>query len=86
MGIVCIILCSDSVIKCHLPPGVTQSNTVEDGPLGTIQKVGNLQRIQLNGTEMGLWHIEMTTTNAYTIKVMGEPSCTYLINKCKAKH
>lgn len=69
----------------HLLPGVSQSNTVSNGPLGTIQKVGNLQRIQLNETETGLWHIDMTTTRAYTIKVIGEPSCTYLINQCKTK-
>ncbi|KAK2909106.1 hypothetical protein Q8A67_004943 [Cirrhinus molitorella] len=60
------------------PTGETQSNTVENGPLATIEKVGNLQRIQLNGTEMGLWHIEMTTTKAYTIKVMGQSSITFI--------
>ncbi|XP_059410430.1 von Willebrand factor A domain-containing protein 7-like [Carassius carassius] len=60
------------------PTGVTQSNTVVNGPLGTIQTVGNLQRIQLNGTEMGLWHIDMTTTRPYTIKVMGQSAITFI--------
>lgn len=60
------------------PTGVTQSNTVVNGPLGTIQKVGNLQRIQLNSTEMGLWHIDMTTTQPYTIKVMGQSAITFI--------
>uniref|UniRef100_A0A8C1YQ18 von Willebrand factor A domain containing 11 n=1 Tax=Cyprinus carpio TaxID=7962 RepID=A0A8C1YQ18_CYPCA len=60
------------------PTGVTQSNTVVNGILGTIQRVGNLQRIQLNGTETGLWHIDMTTTRPYTIKVMGQSAITFI--------
>ncbi|XP_077102559.1 von Willebrand factor A domain-containing protein 7 [Siphateles boraxobius] len=60
------------------PTGVSQSNTVSNGPLGTIQKVGNLQRIQLNETEMGLWHIDMTTTQAYNIKVIGQSAITFI--------
>uniref|UniRef100_A0A672QL57 von Willebrand factor A domain-containing protein 7-like n=2 Tax=Sinocyclocheilus grahami TaxID=75366 RepID=A0A672QL57_SINGR len=60
------------------PTGVTQSNTVVNGPLGTIQRVGNLQRIQVNGTEMGLWHVDMTTMWPYSIKVMGQSAITFI--------
>ncbi|XP_016095514.1 von Willebrand factor A domain-containing protein 7-like isoform X2 [Sinocyclocheilus grahami] len=69
---------SSLTFNLRSPTGVTQSNTVDNGPLGTIQKVGNLQRIQLNGTEMGLWHIDMTTTQPYTIKVMGQSAITFI--------
>ncbi|XP_026100494.1 von Willebrand factor A domain-containing protein 7-like [Carassius auratus] len=69
---------SSLTFNLRSPTGVTQSNTVDNGPLGTIKKVGNLQRIQLNGTEIGLWHIDMTTTQPYTIKVMGQSAITFI--------
>ncbi|XP_067297300.1 von Willebrand factor A domain-containing protein 7 [Pseudorasbora parva] len=69
---------SSLTFKLHSPTGVSQSNTVANGPLGTIQKVGNLQRIQLNATEMGLWHIDMMTTQPYTVKVIGQSSITFI--------
>ncbi|XP_056092844.1 von Willebrand factor A domain-containing protein 7 [Rhinichthys klamathensis goyatoka] len=69
---------SSLTFNLRSPTGVSQSNTVSNGPLGTIHKVGNLQRIQLNETEMGLWHIDMTTTQSYTIKVIGQSAITFI--------
>ncbi|XP_051758261.1 von Willebrand factor A domain-containing protein 7-like [Ctenopharyngodon idella] len=69
---------SSLTFNLRSPTGVSQSNTVANGPLGTIQKVGNLQRIQLNETEMGLWFIEMTTSRPYTIKVIGQSAITFI--------
>ncbi|KAI7811322.1 putative von Willebrand factor A domain-containing protein 7-like [Triplophysa rosa] len=60
------------------PSGSSQSSTVLNGILGTIHKVGNLQRIQLNGTEKGLWHIDMTSTQPYTIKITGQSTITFI--------
>ncbi|TRY84713.1 hypothetical protein DNTS_001220 [Danionella cerebrum] len=62
----------------HSPSGVSQSNTDVNGPLGTINQVGNLQRVHLTGTEIGLWKIEMTNTLPYTIKVTGQSPITFL--------
>ncbi|XP_067258705.1 von Willebrand factor A domain-containing protein 7-like [Chanodichthys erythropterus] len=71
---------SSLTFNLRSPTGVSQSNTVATGPLGTIQSVGNLQRIQLNETEIGLWFIEMTTTRPYTIKVIGQSAITFIYN------
>ncbi|KAA0722105.1 von Willebrand factor A domain-containing protein 7 [Triplophysa tibetana] len=60
------------------PSGLSQSSTVLNGILGTIHKVGNLERIQLNGTEKGLWHIDMTSTKPYTIKITGQSTITFI--------
>ncbi|KAK9981269.1 hypothetical protein ABG768_000822 [Culter alburnus] len=71
---------SSLTFNLRSPTGVSQSNTVANGPLGKIQTVGNLQRIQLNKNEMGLWHIDMTTTRPYTIKVIGQSAITFIYN------
>ncbi|KAK9981266.1 hypothetical protein ABG768_000819 [Culter alburnus] len=71
---------SSLTFNLRSPTGASQSNTVANGPLGTIQKVGNLQRIQLNETEMGLWFIDMTTSQSYTIKVIGQSAITFIYN------
>ncbi|XP_048052804.1 von Willebrand factor A domain-containing protein 7-like [Megalobrama amblycephala] len=71
---------SSLTFNLRSPTGASQSNTVANGPLGTIQTVGNLQRIQLNETEMGLWFIEMTTSQPYTIKVIGQSAITFIYN------
>ncbi|XP_051559968.1 von Willebrand factor A domain-containing protein 7-like isoform X2 [Myxocyprinus asiaticus] len=69
---------SDLIFTLHSPTGVSQDNMVANGPLGIIQKVGNLQRIQLNGTDIGLWHIDMKSTQSYTIKVIGQSAITFI--------
>ncbi|XP_067260622.1 von Willebrand factor A domain-containing protein 7-like [Chanodichthys erythropterus] len=71
---------SSLTFNLRSPTGVSQSNTVANGPLGTIQSVGNLQRIQLNETEMGLWFIDMTTSQSYAIKVIGQSAITFIYN------
>ncbi|XP_030643664.1 von Willebrand factor A domain-containing protein 7 [Chanos chanos] len=61
------------------PSGVTQSGTVLQGPLGSIQVVGNLWRIRLNSSnQTGMWQISMETTQAYTIKVTGQSAITFV--------
>lgn len=69
---------SSLTFNLHSPSGVSQSNSVVNGPLGTIHRVGNLQRIQLNGSDTGLWQIEMTTTQPYTVKVTGQSAITFI--------
>ncbi|XP_048052802.1 von Willebrand factor A domain-containing protein 7-like isoform X2 [Megalobrama amblycephala] len=71
---------SSLTFNLRSPTGVSQSNTVANGPLGKIQTVGNLQRIQLNKIEMGLWFIEMATSQPYTIKVIGQSAITFIYN------
>ncbi|XP_056625168.1 von Willebrand factor A domain-containing protein 7 [Triplophysa dalaica] len=60
------------------PSGLSQSSTVLNGILGTIHKVGNLERIQLNGNEKGLWHIDMTSTKPYSIKISSQSTITFI--------
>ncbi|XP_051993819.1 von Willebrand factor A domain-containing protein 7 [Xyrauchen texanus] len=69
---------SDLIFTLHSPTGVSQDSMVANGPLGIIQKVGNLQRIQLNGNYVGLWHIDMKSTQSYTIKVIGQSAITFI--------
>ncbi|KAK1791880.1 hypothetical protein P4O66_013857 [Electrophorus voltai] len=61
------------IFTLHSPSGVTQTHTVDKGPLALIQTVGNLRHILFSShMETGLWHISMESTAAYTIKVTGE--------------
>ncbi|XP_031416319.1 von Willebrand factor A domain-containing protein 7 [Clupea harengus] len=61
------------------PKGVSQSSTQTTGPLGTIQTVGNLKRIRLDTlNQTGLWEIHMNTGSAYTVKVTGQSSITFV--------
>ncbi|XP_051982691.1 von Willebrand factor A domain-containing protein 7-like [Xyrauchen texanus] len=69
---------SDLIFTLRSPTGVSQANTVASGPLGIIQKVGNLQRIELNGMDMGLWNIDMKSTGSYTIKVIGQSAISFI--------
>ncbi|XP_058237738.1 von Willebrand factor A domain-containing protein 7-like [Hemibagrus wyckioides] len=62
----------------HNPSGVSQPHTVSNGPLATIQTVGNLQRLHFNLNETGLWSISMESTEAYTIKVTGQSATTFI--------
>ncbi|KAF7710209.1 von Willebrand factor A domain-containing protein 7 [Silurus meridionalis] len=65
----------------HSPSGASQAHTVSNGPLATIQAVGNLLRLQFkNFNETGLWSISMESTNAYTIKVTGQSAITFIYN------
>ncbi|KAL2097352.1 hypothetical protein ACEWY4_006559 [Coilia grayii] len=61
------------------PTAVTQSNTESTGALGTIQTVGNFWTVRLNPTDQGgLWKIRMVSTQAYSIKVIGQSGIDFL--------
>ncbi|KAM9476622.1 von Willebrand factor A domain-containing protein 7 [Clarias gariepinus] len=63
------------------PSGVSQSNTANNGPLATIQTVGNLQRLRLDSlNEPGMWSINMESTEAYNLKVTGQSPITFIYN------
>ncbi|XP_041957562.1 von Willebrand factor A domain-containing protein 7 [Alosa sapidissima] len=61
------------------PTGVSQGSTETTGPLGTINTVGNLKRVRLNTlNQTGLWEIHMNSGNAYTVKVTGQSTVTFV--------
>ncbi|XP_026856241.2 von Willebrand factor A domain-containing protein 7 [Electrophorus electricus] len=67
------------IFTLHSPSGVTQTHTVDKGPLALIQTVGNLRHILFSShMETGLWHISMESTAAYTIKVTGQSPVTFI--------
>ncbi|XP_065121412.1 von Willebrand factor A domain-containing protein 7-like [Paramisgurnus dabryanus] len=59
------------------PSGVSQSNA-ESGKLGSNVRVGNLERFKLKVTEMGVWYIDMRSTQPYSIKVTGQSTITFI--------
>ena len=53
--------------------GESQSHEVTEGLLGTIQRVGNLQRMQVKThNRTGLWDITINSEATFTVKVTGE--------------
>ncbi|XP_028832618.1 von Willebrand factor A domain-containing protein 7-like isoform X2 [Denticeps clupeoides] len=61
------------------PSGLSQQYTNPNGPLGTIQTVGNLYRIRLNMVNItGLWKIDINSKEAYTLKVTGQSATTFI--------
>ncbi|TSK22567.1 von Willebrand factor A domain-containing protein 7 [Bagarius yarrelli] len=65
----------------YSPSGASQPHSVSNGPLATIQAVGNLQRIRINSANnTGLWQISIQTTGAYTVKVTGQSSISFVYN------
>ncbi|XP_036372563.1 von Willebrand factor A domain-containing protein 7 [Megalops cyprinoides] len=59
------------------PSGMTQKSSVTNGPLGTLQAVGNLRRVQLH-PETGLWEISIDSSQPYTLKVTGQSSIAFI--------
>ncbi|KAL2097666.1 hypothetical protein ACEWY4_006873 [Coilia grayii] len=73
------------VFTLYSPTGESQGHEMSDGPLGTIQKVGNLQRIQVNtNNRIGLWGITINTTETFLVKVTGQSSINFLFNIVEA--
>nr|XP_055060962.1 von Willebrand factor A domain-containing protein 7-like [Misgurnus anguillicaudatus] len=69
------------VFTLYNPTGVSQSESVKDGPLSSIQTVGNLWRIQLNSeNQTGVWSISINSASSYTIKIIGQSSFDFLFN------
>ncbi|XP_053190732.1 von Willebrand factor A domain-containing protein 7-like [Scomber japonicus] len=61
------------------PAGVSQSYSEPSGKLGTIQTVGNLRRIRLNGDKLkGTWQIDINSKQPYTLKVTGQSTITFI--------
>ncbi|KAM6986817.1 von Willebrand factor A domain-containing protein 7-like [Aplochiton taeniatus] len=61
------------------PSGLSQSNLELNGSLGTIQTVGNFLTLRLN-KEVGTWEIRMTSTQLYTLKVIGQSALDFLFD------
>ncbi|XP_051561364.1 von Willebrand factor A domain-containing protein 7-like isoform X3 [Myxocyprinus asiaticus] len=67
------------VFTLNSPTGMSQSGSEGNGPLGSIQTVGNLWRLQLiSGNQTGKWRISINSTNSYTLKVFGQSSVDFL--------
>nr|XP_043898266.1 von Willebrand factor A domain-containing protein 7-like isoform X1 [Solea senegalensis] len=65
------------------PSGVTQSSTDTTGPLVVSSStVGNFQTVKLN-TQVGVWKVEMVSTSAYNLKVVGENHIDFLFTFLK---
>ncbi|XP_026215482.1 von Willebrand factor A domain-containing protein 7 isoform X2 [Anabas testudineus] len=61
------------------PTGLSQSQSEANGKLGTVQTVGNLRRIRLNtDKQTGIWQININTNQAYTLKVTGQSTITFI--------
>nr|XP_055060957.1 von Willebrand factor A domain-containing protein 7-like [Misgurnus anguillicaudatus] len=69
------------VFTLYSPTGVSQSGSETDGPLGSIQSVGNLWRVKLNSDiPTGDWSISINATSYYSIKVIGQSSVDFLFH------
>ncbi|KAG5285814.1 hypothetical protein AALO_G00007750 [Alosa alosa] len=76
---------SSPAFTLNSPTGESQNHGVPEGPLGTIQRVGNLQRVQLNAhNRTGLWDITINSTAKFTVKVTGQSSINFLFNFVEA--
>ncbi|XP_047463493.1 von Willebrand factor A domain-containing protein 7-like [Mugil cephalus] len=62
------------------PSGVSQESSNTTGSLIiTSQSVGNFQTLQLQ-SQVGLWEMRTTSTNPYTLKVVGESPIDFLFD------
>ncbi|KAA0722153.1 hypothetical protein E1301_Tti009099 [Triplophysa tibetana] len=63
----------------YSPTGVSQSDSMTDGSLGSIQTVGNLKKIKLkSNSQTGEWSININSTSSYTMRVIGQSSVNIL--------
>ncbi|XP_031415803.1 von Willebrand factor A domain-containing protein 7 [Clupea harengus] len=76
---------SSPAFTLYSPTGESQSHEVSEGPLGTIQRVGNLHRMQVKThNRTGLWDITINSTVTFTVKVTGQSSINFLFNFVEA--
>nr|XP_055060965.1 von Willebrand factor A domain-containing protein 7-like [Misgurnus anguillicaudatus] len=77
---VTVYITGDStVFTIYSPTGVSQSYSMIDGSLGSIQTVGNLKKIKLKSdNQAGQWSISVNSTSSYTLKVIGKSSVDVL--------
>ncbi|KAM9477192.1 von Willebrand factor A domain-containing protein 7-like [Clarias gariepinus] len=62
------------------PLGISQSNTELNGALGIIHKVGNFHTLRPNISTVGLWLFSITSTQPYTIKIVGKSEVDFLFD------
>nr|XP_046266993.1 von Willebrand factor A domain-containing protein 7-like [Scatophagus argus] len=68
------------------PSGVSQQSTNTSGSLTTsFQSVGNFKTLQLK-TQVGLWKINVQSTNPYALKVVGESPIDFLFEFLETSH
>ncbi|XP_071195901.1 von Willebrand factor A domain-containing protein 7-like isoform X2 [Salvelinus alpinus] len=61
------------------PSGVSQSSAEVNGSLATIQTVGNFLTLGLD-SQVGLWEISVSSTVAYSLKVVGQSAIDFLFD------
>ncbi|XP_073698677.1 von Willebrand factor A domain-containing protein 7-like [Garra rufa] len=61
------------------PSGDSQSNEELNGKLGLVEHVGNFYRVTILD-QVGLWNINISSLQAYTIKVLGQSDIDFLYN------
>ncbi|XP_027023495.2 von Willebrand factor A domain-containing protein 7-like [Tachysurus fulvidraco] len=63
------------------PSGFSQNSTVLNGTLGRIRKVGNFHTVQPNiADQTGLWLFNISSTQPYTIKVVGQSAVDFMFD------
>ncbi|XP_073670668.1 von Willebrand factor A domain-containing protein 7-like [Paramisgurnus dabryanus] len=79
---VIVYITGDSLdVILYSPTGGSQSGSVINGGLGSIQTVGNLMKITLKSDyQTGEWGISVNSTSSYTLKVIGQSSVDILFN------
>nr|XP_055060966.1 von Willebrand factor A domain-containing protein 7-like [Misgurnus anguillicaudatus] len=77
---VTVYITGDSLdVTVYSPTGGSQSGSVINGGLGSIQTVGNLKKITLKSDyQTGEWSISVNSTSSYTMKVTGQSSVEVL--------
>nr|XP_055060967.1 von Willebrand factor A domain-containing protein 7-like [Misgurnus anguillicaudatus] len=79
---VIVYIIGDSLdVILYSPTGGSQSGSVINGGLGSIQTVGNLKKITLKSDfQTGQWGISVNSTSSYTLKVIGQSSVDILFH------
>ncbi|XP_016417287.1 von Willebrand factor A domain-containing protein 7-like [Sinocyclocheilus rhinocerous] len=63
------------------PLGDSQTNEELSGKLGLVEHVGNFYTVRLSILDpVGLWNINISSLQAYTIKVLGQSDIDFLFN------
>ncbi|KAM6971809.1 von Willebrand factor A domain-containing protein 7-like [Aplochiton taeniatus] len=68
------------------PTGVSQASSQSSGPLGSVSLVGNLRRLSVSATanQTGSWDISITSTEPYSVKVIGCSSLSFIYHFMEA--
>ncbi|KAK7165961.1 hypothetical protein R3I93_005902 [Phoxinus phoxinus] len=72
---------SSPVFNITSPSGDSQTNEELSGKLGLVEHVGNFYTVRLTILDqVGLWNINISSLQAYTIKVHGQSDIDFLFN------